>query len=712
MHRVPPPLGDTLSFPSNRSLLQPKFESYKLALPSSSVSRSTSYPLPTPFETRALDDGVRLSFAEVQSRAKHNHLARGKGGELVWIEKGGKVRAAKVDGKTASLSIHDVVQLPKPSPSSSTSPDVAPAYPVAIALSFTQWIVSNGLQELHLLTIDPSTLKGHLESTFTISPSSLVANRPLHLHRADISPSNPDQALVLLSVAKKESNSNPKSQDPLDTDQPKLGAAQSRLKIPSTTSFEYFLVKIQLSREGGGGGELNPEWIVKGDDLPAFVHFDSEGEGGERYCIGSSSALTTIDTPHAPTEFPSTEIDQEMTKLEGTDPSQLPSTPSVSIPKPPPFSWSQDSASLTVAFPIPSTTPTSSIRITFSKLYLTLHIASPSSAVQNSIPLFNLPRISHKKWWGEIDPHTSVWTFDREAEGRDSNFGILTLHLEKQFAGTKWSDVFATTSRPEGDGQKIVELNEEWEYEEVSETVDPSELAKISEEMEKWTRGIMEGGGGVSSSNEGLGHGVPTSLMGDEMDVEIDADSGRSIVVSWIEAKDSQKPRIVTPHPSVPYSLLSTPLPFSRSSSTSRYDSSITIKHDVDGLLFISPSSGSDKSYQWTHTSTFPALAFVLATKRDTKFVLHHLDKFALAFDSPPLQPSTSSGSSRTEVGGGNLFVYFLPGGKETKGKQLVLKVGTASSGSVMGVAGVELEGGEIAIVALCEREIVVLRLN
>ena len=522
--------------------------------------------------------------------------------------------------------------------------------------------------------------------------------------------------MVLLSVTKKSLNAS-KGQDPQDTDQPKLGVANSRLKIPSTTTFEYFQVRIPLKGDEGGPRALEPEWTVKGDDLPAFVQFDA---AKERYAVASSSPLTSISTTPPPTQLPQTAIDKEMTKLEGTDPAHLPSD-SNSNPKPPPFSWTQDKESLTVAFPIPSATPTSSIRITFSRLYLTLHIASPSAALSNSIPNFALPRVSHKKWWGEVDPHTSVWTFDREAEGRDSNFGILTLHLEKQHAGTKWSDVFAASSRPDSGGNaKIEELNEEWEYEEVAETVDPSELAKISEDMEKWTRGIMEGG--ASYSNEGLGHGVPTSLMGDEMDVEVDAETGRSIVISWIEGGQKgdggtqQEPRIITPHSSLPYSLLSTSLPFAFSSSSpSSVDSSITIKHDVDGLLFRPPSNSSPESkpYQWTHASTFPALAFVLATKRDTRFVYHHLDKFALAFDSSALLPSsTSSVTNTSRDGAGNLFVYFTPRPQENKGKQMVLRVGDGGSGSVMGVAGIELEEGEIAVVALCERELVTLRLQ
>ncbi|GAA5882742.1 hypothetical protein JCM16303_006573 [Sporobolomyces ruberrimus] len=707
MNRVPPPVADTLSFTPERSLLQPKFESYKLALPTSS-SPTQSYPLPTPFATRPLSDGARLSFAETQARARHNHLGHGERGELIWVERDGKVKAARLDRTTAVPSFFDVFQLP--CPSSTAAPDLIPAYPVAIALTSSLWLVSDGIFTLFLLDIDPSTLQGHLTSTFIISSSSPFTSRPLHLHRADLSPTDPEEALVLLSVVQRNSKAVP-SQDPHDSDQPKLGQATSRLQIPSSTSFEYFAVKIPLSPTGGATTELAPEWRMTGSDLPAFVDFDSRRE---RYCIASSSPLNS--TKPVPSSSAVAREDGPFGAATDREEHLVPST-STLVPKPPPFSWTQESASLTVAFPIPSTTPTSSIRITLSRLYLTLHIASPSAAASNSSPHFALPHVSHKRWWGEIDPHTSVWTFDREAEGRDSNFGILTLHLEKQHAGTKWSDVFATTARPEdGTQSKIQELEEEWDYEEVAETVDPSELAKISEDMEKWTRGIMEGG--ASNSNEGLGHGVPTSLMGDEMDVEIDADTGRSIVVSWIE-RDAERgePKVVTPHPTLSYSLLSLPLPLACSSSatpaTNPLSSSITIKHDVDGLAFQTPSANlvASSPYRWVHSSTFPALAFVLASKRDAKFVYHYLDQFALAFDVPPrITPSKATDEKRD--GGGNCFAYFAPQKNETKGKQMVIRVGTATSGTLLGVVGVELEGGEVVVAALCERELVVMRLT
>jgi hypothetical protein len=224
--------------------------------------------------------------------------------------------------------------------------------------------------------------------------------------------------------------------------------------------------------------------------------------------------------------------------------------------------------------------------------------------------------------------------------------------------------------------------------------------------MEQWAQGIMKGG--LGHSEEGLGSGIPTSLMGDEIDVEVDAESGRPFVVTWIEeAAKPGAPQLICPHPSVPYSLLSTAIPLASSAPA---DPTVTIKHDVDGLLFAPPASSD--TYRWTHQSTFPALAFVLATKRDTRFVYHYSTRACLAFDAPALLPGPQM--TRHNLSGGNLFAYFAPPvsrARETKGTQMVVRVGGPGSGALMGVSAIELDGGETAVLALCENELVVLRI-
>ncbi|GAA6063273.1 hypothetical protein JCM10212_004288 [Sporobolomyces blumeae] len=840
----PPPATDTFTFQPDRALLLPKFESYKLTFPRLDRPVS-SEPLPRPFTTASNAVGERHSFEEVRYRAGYNHLSKGAQGsaasrEVAWVSHDGRVTAARIDPVTATPTFFDVVRLSPPPPSSSSSrAPLAPEYASVHCLSPSTWVVSDGRETVHVVSVDPASLEGTVVASYRVDGRESVRGKPLRLHRADLVSSSRvgagvgrnegqegadhDDISLFLSVSVKSgpgatvSDATAATGDPIDSDTPKLGVPNSRLKIPSSTTFEYFSLRIPLPSPSSPPSQsigqtdptestavkvelVEPEFVVQGLELPSFVSYD---RATNRYFVGTPSGLRPIDPPGRPTPSPTDIVSHPAPEPSSkssdarADPSTASPTPrdprAVTVSKPRPFSWTQDKSSLTVAFPIPSDTPTSSIRITFSRLFLTLHIGSASSVVKgtssSSSPgptaqprqshAFELPRISHKKWWAEIDPHTSVWTFDREAEGRDSTFGILTLHLEKRFEGTKWSDVFETTTtkddadrdvemdgtgrlggRGGGDGGKIREMGEGEEYEGVPETVDPSELAKISEDFEKWTRGIMEGGG-VAASQEGLGHGVPTSLMGDEMDVEVDAEGGRGFVVSWIDARGGgrgetrheagrecrpdenvetrstkQATQVHTPHPTIPYSILSTALPLVGATATdSAPDQTITIKHDVDGLVFSPPTDrtphppSTDNTpgarrrnpFEWTHTSTFPALAFVLATKRDTKFIHHLSSRCVLAFDSPSIlsnasassDPSSSSERSVTTASAGNLFIYLAPEPRGAlKGKQMVIKLGTAgrSTGQLMGVAGVELEGGEVAVVALCENELLVIR--
>ncbi|GAA6007612.1 hypothetical protein JCM10207_006405 [Rhodosporidiobolus poonsookiae] len=728
-----PRMADHLSFTPSHALLNPKFESYKLS--PASPDSALAYALPQPFSTPALPEHARLSYNEVSARARHNHLAAERGGECVWVDGKGEVWAVEVDKQSAQPSFHRLAQLPLPTSAPSSSSTI-PEYPTAISLSSSLWAISTGLGTLHLLTLSRPSFAASLSPAFELRDEQTGDLVPFRLHATDAL--SDAEALVLLSRVVKNAPSS-SAPDPADSSAtPSSAHAKTRLKIPSSTAFEYLSARISLApasaEEGQEPEPLTPLWRLRGADLPAYVHFDREGA---RYVVGATGPLSALAVPPrasaanaatASLDAAEAEADAAM-RDDAADAgaAEGAGTGTGPAPRPPPFSWMQDKESLTVAFPVPSDTPTSSIRITFSRQYVTLHVGSATSAAAAASPAAGakaatLPRLSHKRFWAEIDPHTSVWTFDREAEGRDSTFGLLTLHLEKQHAGTRWTDVFASSASPASEGAsgraKIEELDPELEYEGVPETMDPSELASIAEKMEQWAQSLVSGPDGMA---EGLGHGVPTSLMGDEMDVEVDADSGRPVVLSFIEDAATAQPRLVTPHATIPYALLSTPIPSASSAAAAQDEAaagSVTIKHDVDGLLF-SPPPASSAAYTWTHTATFPALAFVLATKRDTRFVYHLLPPLpsssesagaVLAFDAPALLPAPSP--SAPSRGGGNLFVYFAPpaGSKSATGKQMVVRVGGAGSGALVGAAAVELEGGERAVLALCEREVVVVR--
>ncbi|GAA6008305.1 NudC domain-containing protein [Rhodotorula paludigena] len=750
------PRGDRLSFQPAHALLNPHFEHYKLAPP---PAPPASFPLPTPFCPPSVPDHARLSYNEVAARARHNHLAAGHAGELVFVDRDGAVTALHLDPKTVEPVLHPLLRLPSP-PSSSAA---VPEYPTAHSVAPFLWLVSDGRGSLHLVRIKPfpPPWSAAVEASFVLRepPDDDAEPTPFRFHAAE--KLSDDDALVLLSIVSKAAPSPaPAPPQPSSSSSTARLAATTRHTIASSTQFTYLCAHVPLRAPPPAVAPqpLAISWRLQCADLPSFVHWDPARRA---FAIGAGSKVV-----HPPSSASSgaTEAGFDIPEVEDVDMTDAdvsaPSTTAAGAqgpvaPRPPPFSWMQDSDSVTVAFPLPSDTPTAAIRIVFSRQFLSLHVASSSS-------FSDAPRVSHKRLWDAIDPHTSVWTFDRDAEGRDSTFGLLTLHLEKTHPGTRWSDVFAASvpaevSEGDGGAARIEELDPEAEYERVPETLDPSELAAISERMEQWAQSVLSsgrraaapgGGGGREDDVPSLGSGIPTSLVGDEVDVEVDAESGRPFVVTWIEdAADAEaherllRPTLVHPHANVPFELLSTPFPLAALRPSDADDDEVTagattttlaIKHDVDGLVFSAPapsSSSTDTSLEWTHTATLPALAFVLATKRDTRFV-YHLARpsvvspsrsagLAFAFDAPALLPGPAPSSATSGAGGGNCFVYIAPpavprGG--ARGTQLVLRVGQPGAGPLLGVAAVEVARGgegsekEVVVVALCEREVCVLR--
>ncbi|KAM0751209.1 hypothetical protein T439DRAFT_356042 [Meredithblackwellia eburnea MCA 4105] len=759
-------------FRPNRSLLNPKFQSYKLSPSSSAESDSwLSFPATTPVKLRPIPDNARLSYVEVRDRVGWNHLYPSSGdGAMLWVDGDGVLGGIGFDEGLNPTLHTEILSLPS---TISSSTDLTPEYPVILPLtslpsslssnttsvtSPSLHLISDGLGMLHLVHLRLPNLStsnskaresngkwsGQILRTweFTISGDSDVEDtevvdeevrggelKPFRLREAHLVPHHEGGdaqlrargviSITVKSIRKEDWKGKKKATgtgtgmsmgETLKADL--LSATETRFEL---VGFELELPALSLNGEGDGFGaakqEDKPEkmavrWKIGSKELPLFVRFEGEEQGeDDGYIIGSGDTWEVVRSSKAiAATLPSS--NNRTTSITDSAPAQT-STPT--MPRPPPYSWTQDPSSLTVAFAIPSSTPASSIRITFTKHFLTLHVASAAYLLSSSSTstATTTPHISHRKFWAPIDPHTSLWTFDREAEGRDSSYGVLTLHLEKADEGTRWSLLFA-----EGE-----------EEGEVRETLDPSELAAIVESMEKYTKEVeaSEGTGGVGVSpaiggragleNLGVGEspfggGIPTSLQGDEMDVEVDAEIGKAVLVTWVSDSGGSSGEISLsqPNPAFPHSLLSIPLPFRPSSPTTDFGG-IIIKNDVDGLLFHPPSqTTSSSSTPWTHTSTFPALAFVLATKRDASFIYHIDSRCVLAFDIP-----SATSNSRTASGGGNLFVYWRPEGtKDVTGRQRVVRI----SSGLLGVAGIKDKEGKLAVVMLCESGVGVCRLE
>lgn len=307
---------------------------------------------------------------------------------------------------------------------------------------------------------------------------------------------------------------------------------------------------------------------------------------------------------------------------------------------PPPYSWTQAGDSVTIAFGLPGLTNKNHIYASFEHNKLSLRVGSPS---------WPQPSYVGAPLWDTIDPPSSVWTWER---GTSTKAGLLTLYLEKGHPGTRWSSVF----------------QQGFETVEVPETLDPSELANIRDVLDKYTASLQEGGG--------LGHGVP-SLAEGERDAEVDSSVGHAVQLTWAGGNNN-------PSDDLPASVLSLPLP-----GIPQQPVSLIIKSDIDGLLFDTPPI-------WKHAATYPALAFVLASKRDTRFTYHLNSQAVLAFES----------GARSD-GSGNVYVYRGCNRGEKWAKQGVFQQGPGS-GALIGAGAVVGKNGEAVVLCLSERELMV----
>ena len=315
---------------------------------------------------------------------------------------------------------------------------------------------------------------------------------------------------------------------------------------------------------------------------------------------------------------------------------------------PPPYSWTQNDDTVTIAFALPSTTLTTSIHATFETGTLSLRIGPPA-----------LPQLLYAAapLWDAIHPASSLWTWERSDT---DTAGVLTMHLDKAHPSTRWSHVFA----------------QGFEARETPETLDPSELAGIRENLDKFTVSLQH-------DANALGHGVP-SLAEGERDNEVDASIGDPVVLTWVGSDGITS--CTTDDASAV--LLSLPLPGAKDS----FPPSLVVKNDIDGLLYTLDEG------DWTHRATYPALAFVLASKRDTRFTFHVHSAMALAFES----------GARND-GSGNVYLYYGSAPCDKWAKQSVLQQ-QPGVGALLGVGNITSKTGCTVLLCLSERELSVCR--
>ncbi|KAG2361709.1 hypothetical protein BDR07DRAFT_1358606 [Suillus spraguei] len=612
------------SFTPNHALLNPKFEGYKLEVISQedAVTRFGLECRPTQVANSGRSP---LSFKEVQSRITHNHLAiANDSGRCLYIDS--EHRVILVD--LANVGLRDIIFFHR-------------EYPSAVFLDASTAFVADGQGALYILGLPAegvATILGCFElSDNTQTPHS--APTPFRIH--SVARLSDGAAIALLS-----SRFYGESE-----------AAQTQSMASHASEFDVWAARFSLPfpSQNGDLAPIDILWRRRGQDVPIFTEYDNSRKC---FLLAGSSVYRQLNQPAPPSYEPPPD---EMAPIPRLDEKLDVETP----PRPPPYSWTQTSDSVTVAFPLPATTPTSSIKVTFSQKTLTVHVQTTSHV--EGVPL---PHYSAQQLWDGIQTSTSFWTWDREGE---HSFGLLTLHLDKQREDTRWMHVFASAGTPGGE-------------EDVPETLDPSELYLIRESLEKYTAALQSG---EDMSGLGLGRGVPALAQG-EMDEEVDSSVGRVAFLTWV-GEDGGIPVWSTGFGDSACNILSIDLPGSGPGA------SMVVKNGIDGTVFVLDEAQVVGSLPtWTHSATFSALAFVLASKQDTRFTYHVSSKAVLAFEN----------GSRDR--GGNVYIYRGGRPGQIWAKQSVLKVGDGSAGSLLGVGTFKTAQGH-TIVCLCENELVVM---
>ena len=525
---------------------------------------------------------------------------------------------------------------------------VHPEYPSAAFLDETVVFVGDGRGSLYVLDIPINGSATLLANFELVDKDDAVPTSSIPFRVHNVIRTSDTTAVALLSSRHYGTAFDPSIKHPMKYHEFDVWAA--RFTLPFEMQVESLALDIV--------------WRRRGEDVPMLMTYHRARNA--YFLLGSSPYRKTND-PHPAHYDPSPDEIAPIPRPEESLDAEGAPQPT----KPYPYSWTQSPDVVTVAFPLPSTITASQIRVNFSQKTLTVHVTTPS-AVEG----FTIPRYSAKQLWDGVRPSTSFWTWDREGE---HEFGILSIHLDKQNEDVKWSHVFAAPGTSSGEVDDV----------DVPETLDPSELYAIREALEKYTAALREG---EDASGLGLGRGLPTLAQG-EMDEDVDSSVGRLAFITWV-GEDGSSPAWSAGLRDSAFNVLSTPLP-----GTETEHLSLVVKNGLDGtrhVLSDDPANGGAPG--WKHENTFSALAFVLASKRDTRFTYHASDMI-FAFENG------------TQDRGSNVYIYRSSSPKELWAKQSVLTVGQGDGGSLLGI-GAFISDSETGntIICLCENELVILR--
>ncbi|KAF8977002.1 hypothetical protein BGZ46_007730 [Entomortierella lignicola] len=599
----------------DRTLLNPKFEGYKLSFLEESRQHFVPVGAPGPgVVVPKLPSSSKLSYRQVQSRIRHNHLYPGwnslgpssgdnsntHAGVLFVIDEDYMLISLQFDKASHLLRSKKLLQIPQPVSSLNfvlEFPSVKPVSPDLI-------LVSDGASTFYLIRLLFSGVeyKANIEAITRFQPkdsSNVDECTPCQLLEAKAFsiPTNgkdelSDEIKFVVCYATTEAfySSQPSPHRKSDKKTVFIVSLCSMIWTGPSSKSAYF-------SDSNANMDVEPKLVpariihsIRGTEVPFYCALDSSNEG---YVVGSNTTYKPTKEPVVNQTTRYLEPGSEAMELDGTG---VEST----SPSEPPYIWTQTETDVTICFGLPKGTTKHAVHCRFSRQGLELHVNLSQPADQ----ALRLPNLDDMPLFDAVSPEDCFWTLE-------ASTGVLTVTLEKKNTKTRWSQVFA-----EG-----VDVNP------VEETLDPSVFSEYKSALEKYTTDNASGGPGRDSTI------LPSLVQDPQEDID---EEGEEIKFSWIQSEDGpdivRATTIGSGHDWIGQAFSS--FEGRQGDGGGFHMPTVCLKHDVDGLVYAIhhvpgsvPVSSSIQQetgiLKFEHVSTFDALAFVQASKREKRFVMH-----------------------------------------------------------------------------------------
>ncbi|KAF9973745.1 hypothetical protein BGZ73_002986 [Actinomortierella ambigua] len=708
----------------NRTLINAKFEGYKLSFLEESRQRHISIDTsPSGVVAPKVSARTKLSFREIQSRIRHNHLypswqgyrsnpqaavdhlQDSKDGTLFVLDAEYMLIALHYEKTSKRLRSRKLVQIPKPE----TPLNFHLELPSVKPMSPDHVLVSDGAGRFYLVRIHTHGIGGsehrgviELVSWFCPPPPQSSDTEILTDQERESTARKPTLAAL---AGYSLDDDWPTPCGLLDAKVYEIREASDKVSLviklvvhhtlqkqfystqPSPyhgtdakTVFVVSLLTIPWENHGvsGAPGEApiakdddshdqsstsqppaatcvlsNIVHALRGTEIPFYCALDPSGDG---YILGSHTVFQPMTQPinSQPTGVRYLEPGSSTMEVDGVDIHSNTNDSKAMTAAPPeilqqPYVWTQTESDVTVCFALPKGTTKHAIQCRFSSTGLTLHVSLLTPAAERTVDptKWHLPRYDGFPFFDGVRADECFWTIEPRT-------GLLTLTLEKRHSKTRWTQLF----------EEGVDSNP------VDETLDPGQLAEFRDALAKYTSESLVGAS--STTAEGERPAVVYPSLTQDAPEDIDKE-GEEIRFAWVQADPEGTPDLVkaTTLASAGHDWISEQFPsFEPHVLEGGIEQpfqvpSVCLKHDVDGLVYRfhhvplasrngrattaevggstasttainsnhnnayhnnnnnNNNNGSNLDLRLVHVSTFDALAFVQASKREKKFVMH-----------------------------------------------------------------------------------------